>query len=174
METRSHNSGVLTASAMIVVGGGFVVLGGLVAAVTAPLGIERGSWLAAYLVLVCGVAQFAIGTVQAGQTGIKETMSPRWAWVQLLSLNLGNAAVITGTLIREPLVVDAGVVFLVVAFGIAAYAVRPWGSPSVTAVAGVPLASAAGRFLLWGYRVFLLLLVVSLPVGSVLAHLRSN
>ena len=38
-----------------------VALGGLVAAVAQPLDLAHGSWLAAYLVLVGGVAQGAMG-----------------------------------------------------------------------------------------------------------------
>ena len=41
-----------------------VVAGGLVAAVTGPLHLEHGSWAAAYLVLVGGVAQGALGISQ--------------------------------------------------------------------------------------------------------------
>jgi len=40
---------------MTVGGAGCVIVGGLVAAVTGPSGLEQGSWLAAYSVLVCGV-----------------------------------------------------------------------------------------------------------------------
>ncbi len=174
METRSGHSRVMPATAMVVMGGSFVVLGGLIAAITGPLGLNHGSWLAAYLVLVCGVAQFAMGTVQAGQAASGQPMSTGRGWVQLASLNLGNAAVIVGTLTREPLVVDGGVVVLVVAFGIALHAVRPWASQPVKTFPGFQARSWANRFLLWGYRVFLLLLVVSLPVGSVLAHVRSD
>lgn len=164
----------MPAVAMVTVGGLFVVLGGLIAAVTGPLELEHGSWLAAYLVLVCGVAQFAMGTVQSGEDHPDEGVSPRLGWVQLASLNLGNAAVVVGTLTREPLVVDGGVVFLVVAFGIALYAVRPWRKAPFQTVAGVSAKSGLGWFLLWAYRVFLVLLILSLPIGSVLAHLRAN
>ncbi len=158
---------------MVVLGGALVVVGGLVAAVTGPLGLVHGSWLAAYLVLVCGVAQFSMGTMQGGHVGGVEPTSSRRGVVQLLSLNLGNAAVVVGTLTREPFIVDGGIVFLVIAFGIALYAARPWHRPTVGAAAKFSATSATGRFLLWTYRVLLVLLVVSLPVGSVLAHLRA-
>ena len=42
-----------------------IVLGGLVAAVTGPLELEQGSWAAAYLVLVVGVAQVVVGLAPA-------------------------------------------------------------------------------------------------------------
>jgi hypothetical protein len=48
----------LPAEILIFVGASCVVLGGLVAAFTGPLQLTDGSWLAAYLVLVCGEAQY--------------------------------------------------------------------------------------------------------------------
>jgi len=41
-------------------GAALVVVGGLVAAVTSPLALAKGSWLAAFLVLVCGVVLLAV------------------------------------------------------------------------------------------------------------------
>ncbi len=65
---------------MVVLGALFIVLGGLVAAVTGPLDLVQGSWLAAYLVLVCGVAQFAIGTMQAAQNRGSDPMPRPRGW----------------------------------------------------------------------------------------------
>lgn len=45
----------------IATGGTLVVAGGLVAAVNSAAPFAHGSWLAAYLVLVGGVAQIALG-----------------------------------------------------------------------------------------------------------------
>ncbi|MCE5292393.1 MAG: hypothetical protein LLG14_24605, partial [Nocardiaceae bacterium] len=53
------------ADALVVLGMSQVILGGLVAAVTRPLALTHGSWLAAYLVLVGGVAQYTMGRVAA-------------------------------------------------------------------------------------------------------------
>src|SRR5664280_2796146 len=47
------------------VGAACIVAGGLVAAVSAPAPSEHASWAAAYLVLVVGVAQAALGVGQA-------------------------------------------------------------------------------------------------------------
>ncbi len=55
------------------VGAASVVVGGLVAAVTATAPSEHGAWLAAYLVLGCGVAQIALAAGQA----LLATGSPR-------------------------------------------------------------------------------------------------
>lgn len=160
-------------NAIVILGATFVVLGGLVAAVTGPMELMHGSWLAAYLVLVCGVAQFVIGIVESVQ-GSGAVLVPRsTGWTQLVCLNVGNAAVIVGTLTREPLVVDAAVVLLLVAFGIALFAARPEATQSVAVLAGFPADGVAHRVLTWTYRVFLVLLLVSLPVGAVLAHIRA-
>ncbi len=53
---------------LVVVGTCCVVLGGFVAAVTGPLTLADGSWLAAYLVLVGGLAQCALGQVPSWLT----------------------------------------------------------------------------------------------------------
>ena len=83
-----------------------VVAGGVVAAVTGPLELDKGSWLAAYLVLVSGVSQFVIG--QAPARLAVRPISSRWAWSLVASWNLGNAAVISGTLLALPQLVDVG------------------------------------------------------------------
>ncbi|MGB3185790.1 MAG: hypothetical protein WBG36_10215 [Ornithinimicrobium sp.] len=131
-----------------------VISGGLVAAVTGPLGLDRGSWLAAYLVLVCGVGGWSVGVMQRGGVA---GMSPLWARAQLAAWAVGNTAVIIGSLSLTTLSVDAGVVLLEMALLIA----------FITA----PAVAAVGRASGWGYRALLILLMVSAPVGSVLSRL---
>ena len=151
------------ALALIVAGACCVVLGGLVAAVTGPLDLEHGSWLAAYLVLVCGVAQYAMGRVRIWRRPETPT-SPARAWAQFGGWNLGNAAVIAGTLVDTSLLVDAGSVLLVVALLIALRATWP---------GAVRLAEAA-PLVIWAYRILLIILVVSIPIGILLSHLRNS
>lgn len=151
----------LPARIMVVGGAGCVVLGGLVAAATGPLGLGDGSWLAAYLVLVCGVGTYAIGAVQARSEAPLPVTRGR---VQLGCWSLGNAAVITGSLTADAVVVDAGVPLMVVALAIAlAHTVRS---------AGLSARGAASRPATWAYRCLLVVLMISTPVGAVLAHLR--
>jgi hypothetical protein len=150
-----HPAAVLTAA-----GTGSIVLGGLVAAVTGPLDLAHGSWLAAYLVLVGGVAQCAMGRAQLRRP---EATPPRHGWAQFGCWNLGNVLVIGATLAGEPLVVDLGSVLLVIALAIALRAVRP--DP---AAGGVP--ALIDR----AYRALLLVLMVSIPVGMTLSHLRHS
>ena len=131
-----------------------VVAGGLVAASTAPLQSERASWAAAYLVLVAGVAQIALG---AGQALFAESPpARRIAAAQVAGWNVGNAAVIVGTLMQVLVVADIGAVLLL------ATLIR-----SLQVVRGTS-GGRAGRL----YRGLLVVLVVSIPIGLVLARLR--
>jgi hypothetical protein len=155
-------AGVLTA-----IGACCVVLGGLVAAATGPLDLARGSWLAAYLVLVAGVAQCAMGQARTRRPDVAR--SRRWDWTHICCWNLGNAVVIGGTLAGVPLMVDTGSVLLVVALAIALHtARRPAGAPAR------PLATRMPTVVDWAYRALLLVLAVSIPVGMALSHLRST
>ena len=137
------------ARTLVALGALGVVLGGLVAAVTGPMDWAKGSWAAAYLVLVVGVAQYVMGRLRA-----VDATSDRVGWVQVAGWNLGSLLVIGGTLVTTPLLVDLGSVLLVVALVLALRA-------------RVPAAAALA------YRAMLLVLAVSIPVGIVLSHLRS-
>jgi hypothetical protein len=143
-----------------------VVLGGLVAAVTGPLELAHGSWLAAYLVLVAGVTQCAMGQARLRQP---EVTQPRRAWVQVGCWNLGNAVVIGATLAGEPLAVDLGAALLVIALAIAFRATRPGtGRAARPATGGMsPLVDLA-------YRTLLLVLALSIPVGLALSQVRHS
>jgi len=134
-----------------------VVGGGLVAAVTGPLHLEHGSWAAAYLVLVGGVAQGALG---AGQYFLAPQRFTGWKVVaELVAWNSASAAVIGGTLIGNPWVVDAGGGLLVASLALMFQTVRGPG--------------AQPRWALWGYRALLVVMGVSIPIGLLLAHLRA-
>src|SRR5699024_1676961 len=75
----------------------WVGTGGLVAAVPGPLGLEHGSWSAAFQVLVGGVMQGVLGIAQAHLAARRIGRRPLLA--QLLTWNLGCLAVIGGTLL---------------------------------------------------------------------------
>ncbi|MGE3289607.1 MAG: hypothetical protein AB7J32_26400 [Pseudonocardia sp.] len=149
---------------MTVAGACAIVLGGLVAAVTGPLGLVHGSWAAAYLVLVLGVAQYCMGRDRARRPQMR---GRRPGWVQAGCWNVGGAAVIGGTVVAEPPVVDLGAVMLVVALVIALVStLRPAGARR----GGGRPPAALDRT----YRVLLAVLAASIPVGLVLAHLRHS
>lgn len=137
------------------VGYGSIFLGGLVAAVTAPLELEKGSWLAAYLVLIAGLAQVFL----AHQSNILGAPAPavRPLWLQLLLWFGGNVLVILGSLLAAPIIVDVGGLALVIAL--------------VLALRFTLAAPPAWR--VWALRLFYVAVIVSVPIGLVLAHMRA-
>jgi hypothetical protein len=110
--------------------------------------------MSAYLVLVCGSAQILLGGGQA----MVVLSPPRFRVVaaQFASFNLTNAAVIAGTLSRLAGVLYAGSALFVVALGLFAWSTRE--------------ASARGSLFTLAYRVALMVLAVSVPIGVLLAH----
>jgi hypothetical protein len=138
------------------IGAVFVVLGGLVAAASTPLRFEAGPWLAAYLVLVCGVAQCLFGIVRryvapAPVTGVGFA-------VELACWNAGNAAVVVGDLVRIPVVVAVGGALLAVVL--------------VLQLAHLRHVAAGMRWAAWLYGVVVAVLLVSIPIGILLAAVQ--
>lgn len=140
---------------LLALGGLAIVAGGLVAAVTGPLSLDHGSWLAAYLVLVGGVASVAVG---AAQTWLVTTRASGGASVaQVLAWVVGNIGVVVGSLTGSSAVVIVGGALLVVSLVIA-----------LTAALRV-----RHRALGWAYRAVLAVVAVSIPVGLVLSVIRN-
>lgn len=165
-----------SARLLVVGGSACVIAGGIVAAATGPLRLDSGSWLAAYLVLVCGVGSYAIGTMQTrpGSPLIPST----WDRVRLAGWILGNVAVITGSLTAATVVVDAGVVALLIALVIALVddvrpSRRPGRWPSRDEIARRPVRGFRSWLTVLAYRCLLVLLIISAPVGAVLAYVRA-
>jgi hypothetical protein len=144
-----------TALPFLAIGTACVIAGGFVAAITAHAPTEHASWVAAYLVLVAGVAQVALGAGQALLA--RRRPSARLVVGELVTWNLGNAAVIVGTVAGVTVVVDVGGAALVVALVLL-------------------LAATTGRrrtgWPLWVFRGLIVVVLVSIPVGLVLAELR--
>jgi hypothetical protein len=140
----------------VVVGAASIVAGGITAAVTRPTGFELGSWTAAYLVLVAGVAQVALGIGQACLA--RDVPGRADVTLELIAWNASVVATIVGTLVGAPLVTTLGGVALVVALLRFLAAVRTPGPASNTA-----------RTL---YRCLLTIVLVSAPVGLALAWIR--
>jgi len=130
-----------------------VVAGGLVAAAVAMAPSELGSWAAAYLVLVGGVAQVALGAGQA----LLAPRSPgrRAVAAELAGWNAGNGAVLAGTLLGATWLADAGGVLLAAVL--------------VLALAAVRGAVRQPSWPLHLYRALVALVLVSIPVGLVIA-----
>jgi hypothetical protein len=143
-----------------------IVAGGLVAAATAPSASEHGSWAAAYLVLVVGVAQIALAAGQAALSA--DLLSGRVVGLEAGGWTVANALVIAGTLAGIDALVYVGGALLVVALAIFAYAVRG------TAGSLPRLADQHMRWLLYTFRAVVFLLLVSIPIGLVLATVRGD
>lgn len=140
-----------------VLAGLWIITGGLVAAVTGPLGLEHGSWSAAFQVLVGGVLQAGMGIAQHALAARR--ISRRTLLAEILTWNLGCLAVIGGTVLTAPLLVDAGGLLLV--------------ATMVLMIRAVGRGAQGTAWALWTYRSVLLLTMVSVPIGLVLAHLRA-
>jgi hypothetical protein len=142
--------------AFLVIGVASVIAGGLVAAVTRPLALGLGSWLAAFMVLVGGVAQIWLG---AGRAWLSHTPpTSRRVAVEVLTWNAGIAATIAGTIIGTPLLTSAGGVFTVAALVL--FLASTW---------------TASQGPTWGrrsYRGILIFVLASTPVGLVLSWAR--
>ena len=151
----------------VVVGALCIVAGGLVAAVTGPLALVDGSWAAAYLVLVAGVAQITLAGGQARLASwARHPVDGRLLLVEFVGWNLGNVAVLAGTLWPATWLVDLGGALLVVALGALLVATR---SGSGRAEVG-----RGRRAALLSVRALVALLLVSIPVGLWLAHVRAR
>lgn len=135
----------------------WIIAGGLTAAVTGPLHLEYGSWAAAYQVLVAGIAQSALGIAQSALA--PQPLSRSTVATELVAWNLGSLAVLAGTVLGAPLIVDAGGVLLVVALAVLIRTVRGKGDGPAWA--------------LWTYRLLLVVILTSIPIGLTLGHLRA-
>lgn len=133
-----------------------IIVGGLVAAMSSPLGWEHGAWAAAYLVLVSGAAQIALGIGQDHFT--ERQVSARMGASELIGLNVGSVAVIVGTLLATTWVVDIGGALVLLALALMLVAVQ--GARFTTTLVV--------------YRLVIVALVVSIPIGLFLAYAKSG
>lgn len=151
-------------AAWALVAAGFIgiIVGGVVAAMTAPLHWAHGSWAAAYLVLVAGVAQLGLGIGQAWLA--PEVPSRRRRAGELVTWNVGSLLVIIGTVVTQPIVVDLGAVLLIIGLVLFITGVR--GAAATVTPAGV--------WVLRAYVLIAVIIAVSMPVGLVLAAVHAG
>ncbi|MEO9255260.1 MAG: hypothetical protein ABI305_06965 [Tepidiformaceae bacterium] len=150
-----------SAAPFALVGVACVVVGGLVSAIAASSPSENSSWAVAYLVLVAGVAQIALGV---GQSRLASTPPSRQVLLaEFLTWNLGNAAVIAGQLLGFQAAVDAGGVLLVISLALLFRGVR-----------GALPAVRGSIWTLYVYRAVLLIILVSIPIGLVIGHVKAS
>lgn len=131
-----------------------VLAGGLVAAAVALAPSEHGAWASAYLVLVAGLSQVALGLGQALLAS--QAPSRRVVAAEAGAWNGGNAAVMAGVLLGTTPLVDAGGVLLVFALALLVHGVRGAGPRR--------------RWPLYAYRLLVGILLVSIPTGLLLAR----
>lgn len=143
--------------AFVVLGAVAIVAGGLIAAVTRPSGFAEGPWFAAYLVLVGGVAQIALGVGQAVLA--RRPPSPSRTRIEVAAWNLGMVGVIAGALVPA---VPATVVGGTATVGALAGFLRGVGET------GSVLPVLAAR----AYRSLALFVLASAPVGIAIAWVR--
>lgn len=130
----------------------------MLSAVTGPLGLSKGSWASAYLVLVAGVAQYVMGLAAAHW---RRAGAEALGWWWFAVWNLGHIGVLTGSVLGATAVVFVGSGILVIALVMAF-------------VSTCALRRPAHRMLLLGYRVLLVLLAISIPIGMVMSALRNG
>jgi hypothetical protein len=145
-----------TAAPFVLLGIAAVIAGGLVSALTATAPTRQIAWLVAYLVLVVGVAQIGLGAGQAWLAA--RPLGGGLLVIEFLGFTFGNAGVAAGTMLSLPILVDVGGVLLVVSLALFFWGVRR---------------SARGAWLRYLYRALVVLLLVSIPIGLVLAQIRA-
>lgn len=132
-----------------------IIAGGLLAAITAHAATQSASWASAYLVLVLGVGTAGLsigrGLLSPGLPSPRRLGTEFALWVG------GNALVLAGTLGGPALLVDVGSAALVVSLAsVLAGVVRGRGSRTLRSL----------------FLTLVIVLLVSIPVGIVLSHLR--
>ena len=136
-----------------IVGTAAIIFGGLFSAATARAASYHSAWLVAYLVLVVGIAQLALGL---GQWWLASApLRPAAMLVQLVTFNAGNAGVIAGTLLASSLWVNIGSAFAAIGLVLFGRAVR---SPRQRGA------------VLWSYLALVVLLLLSVIVGLIFAN----
>lgn len=124
-----------------------IIAAGALSAALAHAPTRAAMWLTAYLVLVVGIAQVALG---AGQAWLASRPPPSaLLGSQWLLFNGANALVISGRLLVRPAAVAVGAVLLAMALGLFLRGVR----------------GADGGWLLQVYRLLVALLACSALVG---------
>ena len=138
----------------VAVAAAMIVAGGFVAAVNGAASFAHGSWLAAYLVLVGGVAQLLLGlgslALPAPTNSVALTRAQLGLW------NAGTLAVAGGVLADLFGVVLAGSALIVGALACFVRGGGPVREPGRTAVLA--------------YRFLIVVLVISVVVGGVLSR----
>ncbi|WP_313814579.1 hypothetical protein [Glutamicibacter sp.] len=129
-----------------------VITGGLISAVTGPLDLDKGSWAAAYLVLVAGVVQYVVSMQE--QLLNAPPRGSSILWLRTLLWAVGNTLVIAGALLEfQWLIIVGGAVLVFVLLMCLAHS-----------------RGAKRTALAWCARVVYLVVILSVPIGVFLAQ----
>ncbi|WP_417234277.1 hypothetical protein [Arthrobacter sp.] len=145
-----------TAIPFLVIGGLGILAGGFLSAISAAAPSYLAAWAVAYLVLVVGFAQLLLGIGQ-DQLAVRRP-SGRLVAAEVLTFNLANVAVLAGSLTSIVVLTWIGAALIVVAMALFIWAARGCGGRH--------------RWLLYLFRAMIVILLVSAPIGIVLAHSR--
>lgn len=132
-----------------------IIIGGIYAAFSAQHPSEFALWATAYLVLVVGIMQLSfVGSLYA----VTKRSFEKIAVLAFAIYNLGNLCVLYGTYLKgnsssSTLLVNSGGVLLALSMVLLLYAVR----------------HAKKTRLLYAYYVLICVILVSMPIGLVLA-----
>jgi len=154
----------------LIAGVACLVGGGLLAAATAYVTTQKTAWATAYVVLVGGVAQVALG---AAVTWLRPAANRRWGQIAFVCWNLGNAGVLAGQLAALVVLTDVGSALLVVALALVlAATARRRASRGFSRYGPTPEHRQPPHpVLLWAFRALLVILLAGIVVGTVLAHI---
>jgi hypothetical protein len=141
----------------LILGGVSVITGGVVSAAAAPAPSYTTSWAVAYIVLVAGVAQLVLGLGQAQLA--PHQPSGRVVAIEAVAFNLAHVAVLLGTVAGAAWVVDIGAALIILTLALFIWSVRG--------------ATNQNRLLLYGFRLMILIVLVTTPIGVVIAHLKA-
>lgn len=116
-ESRWLSAGVFVATGVIAVAAGVSLAVG-----AAPMLAAEAGWLTAYLILIAGAAQIALGAGQAWLAAVPvgfERGACEWG-----AINLGNIGIVAGSLLGSFWIVVAGTAVFVLALALFALGVR--------------------------------------------------
>lgn len=136
----------------------YVIAGGVLAAATAYITSEKSAWATAYIVLVGGVAQGALGAA-LGWLAPRGRAAVNWAAFVLW--NLGNIGVLAGQLTTATAATFIGGGLLVIALVLVIVETAEGGRHHKLAHPGW----------VWAFRGVVVVLAVTIPIGLTLAAL---
>lgn len=139
-----------------IIAGISIIAAGFISAITAFSPSYSASWAVAYLILVVGVAQLALGFGQAAFA--EKPPSKNLVGAEVVLFNLANLATLLGTLLAWIALVYLGAVLMMIAL-----ALFLWGTRQ----------AKPGRvWLVYGFRAIIFVLLISAGIGLVIASIK--